>query len=120
MPPNDTDIRRPEEPTFEAPWQARAFAIAVALTDRGNGDWPWEDFQTRLIEEIDADDRTTASETIYYDQWLRALERLLVEEGVIDAGELRDRAAAFDAGERDASEFVIGDHNHAHDHDHHH
>lgn len=117
--PNE-DIRRDEEPTFEEPWQARAFAIAVSLTDRGDGDLPWGDFQTRLVEEIEADDRTGTSEEIYYEQWLSALERLLVEHGIIESGDLTARAMEFDRGERDASEFVIGDRDHAHDHDHDH
>lgn len=118
------DPRRDDEPAFEAPWQARAFAIALSLTDRGEGELSWDDFQGRLVEEIDRDgDAVEGTETVYYEQWLRALERLLVDEGLIEADELADRAAAFEAGERDASEFVVGDHghdhSHGHDHDHH-
>ena len=111
--------RGPDEPAFEAPWQARAFALAVQLTERGEGEWPWEAFQRRLVEEIEADgDAVEATEAVYYDQWLRALERLLVEEGLLEAGELADRARAFEAGERDASEFVVGDRGHDHEHPH--
>lgn len=113
--------RRPDEPAFEAPWQARAFAIALLLTDREGGDIPWTDFQGRLVQAIERDgEAVEAAEDVYYSQWLRALERLLVDEGMVDPDELDERVAAFAAGDRDASEFVIGDHGHDHDHPHNH
>ena len=125
------DVRREGEPAFEEPWQARAFAVAVSLTDRGGGDLPWTEFQGRLVEEIEEADDGAGSvegaeaaggiegdEGVYYGQWLDALERMLVEEGLVSPGELVERAREFEAGERDASEFVIGEHGHSHDHDH--
>jgi nitrile hydratase accessory protein len=102
-------------PTFDEPWQARAFGIAVALYDDGAG-FEWSAFQERLIEEVQADDPevddAAALEGVYYEQWLAALERLLVEDGVIDPGELEDRAASFAAGDRTAEEFVAGERGH--------
>ena len=133
--PDPEDVRRDDEPAFEEPWQARAFAVAVQLTERGEGDLPWEDFQARLVEEIEADgdevedaDAAEATEDVYYEQWLRALERLLVEEGFLSEDELTERAREFESGERDAAVFVIGEpghghghsHDHVHGHDHHH
>jgi hypothetical protein len=50
-----------------------------------------------------------AVEETYYEQWLAAFERLLADLDVVDPDELRDRAAAFAAGDRDASEFVDGE-----------
>jgi nitrile hydratase accessory protein len=118
-PPGENDV------VFEAPWQARAFALTVAL--RREGDFPWQAFQTRLVEELEsADDYAGASagteetEAAYYRAWLAAFERLLLEEDLLDGGELADRVAAFASGERDASEFVVGDRGHAHDHTHEH
>ena len=102
-------------PTFEEPWQARAFGIAVALYDDGAG-FEWSAFQERLIEEVRRDDTGAtdagALEGVYYEQWLAALERLLVEDGAIDPGELAERAASFAAGDRTAEEFVEGDREH--------
>ena len=102
-------------PTFEEPWQARAFGIAVALYDDGAG-FEWPAFQERLIEEVQREDPSAtdaeALEGVYYEQWLAALERLLVEDGVIDPGELEGRAAEFAAGERTAEEFVGGEREH--------
>lgn len=106
-------------PTFDAPWQARAFGIATALYDDGEG-FEWSAFQQRLIEEVRADDPdldpdaadAASLEEVYYEQWLAALERLLVDRGVIEPGELAERAAAFAAGDRTAEEFVAGEREH--------
>jgi nitrile hydratase accessory protein len=71
----------PEErsgaPAFANPWQARAFALAVALNEAGHLDWPsW----TRLLgEEIarrkPAGPAPSASDDAYYECWIAALER---------------------------------------------
>jgi nitrile hydratase alpha subunit/nitrile hydratase accessory protein len=129
----DLDLGLDDRPTFDAPWQARAFAVAVALTDE---QYPWETFQRRLVEEVERDgvrdavgEKDTDPERAYYEQWLRALERFVVEEGLLTSEEFHRRAAEFDAGDRDAHEFVEGDphghvdgheHAHKHGHDHHH
>ena len=118
-PPEDPAAlaRREDEdgPTFEEPWQARAFGVAVALHDDGAG-FEWSAFQERLIEEVGREDPGVADaealEGVYYEQWLAALERLLVDDGVLDPGELEDRATEFAAGERTAEEFVGGEREH--------
>jgi nitrile hydratase accessory protein len=127
VPPTDRDG---DGPTFDRPWQARAFALAVALSEeRGGG---WDPFQTRLVEEVErgGDDTGRGREESdpegcgYYDRWLDALERLVVEEELATEAELRERTGEFAVGERDASEFVDGDphahadHSHGHDHSH--
>ena len=38
--------RKNGELVFEAPWEARAFGLAVALNDSGL--YPWRDFSQRL------------------------------------------------------------------------
>ena len=118
-PPGEDDV------VFDAPWQARAFALTVAL--RRDDDFPWEAFQTRLVEELEESERepelTADAENVeatYYEAWLAAVERLLLEENVLDDEELAERVGAFASGERDASEFVVGDHGHGHSHDHRH
>jgi nitrile hydratase accessory protein len=60
------------ELVFEAPWQARALAIAVALVDKLG--LPWDAFRRRLMAEIAKDpDRP------YYESWGAALESMVVE-----------------------------------------
>jgi nitrile hydratase accessory protein len=111
------------DPTFDAPWQARAFATVVSLHRQGR--FEWNEFQARLVETVQAADDDAAvsldeaSETDYYEHWLTAAESLLREKGLLDDAELAARTAEFERGERDASEFVVGvDHAHSHDHDH--
>ena len=88
---------------------------AGALHDDGEG-FEWSSFQRRLIEEVQAErpeaSDSEALEGVYYEQWLAALERLLVDDGVIDPGELEDRASEFAAGDRTAEEFVDGEREH--------
>ena len=108
---DDIDALDVDRPTFEAPWQARSFALAVALTE----DRPWETFQRRLVDEIDRDESRP-----YYEQWLSALERFVLGEGFLDRSAVVDRIDEFAAGDRTAHEFVEGDpHGHSeHEHDH--
>lgn len=112
------------ERAFDAPWQARAFAVAVAATREG--DHSWERFQERLAAEVErADARRVPAdagvegmeedpETVYYDQWLGALSRLLIESGTLTAEEIAARTQEFADGERTAEEWVEGEHDHVH------
>lgn len=86
------------ELVFTAPWEGRAFGIAVALNE--NGAYEWSEFQRRLAEEIAAappDDEGS----VYYERWLASLERLLLEQGMITHEELEDRFSAYESGELD-------------------
>jgi nitrile hydratase accessory protein len=69
------------ELVFDAPWQARAFAIALATVERTG--LPWDAFRLRLIDAI-ADEPGRP----YYDSWVVALEALVVTEGLTTRGEL--------------------------------
>lgn len=98
------------ELVFDAPWQSRAFSVAVTLADSGL--CAWEDFRARLIEEIGAWERDHGPEAEgwdYYACWLAALERLLTERGLVSAQELT-------AAER----RIAHEQAHEHDHDHRH
>lgn len=79
------------ELVFEAPWQSRAFGLAVALHERGL--FEWSAFSRALAEEIGAAGADDGSR--YYERWLAALERLLQERGVVGAAELAAAAAAI-------------------------
>ncbi|HXM88862.1 MAG TPA: nitrile hydratase accessory protein [Candidatus Acidoferrum sp.] len=70
---------------FSAPWEARAFAIALQLSERGH--FTWDEFRDRLIAEVGASDRIRARDGTsapgeYYDHFLHALERLLQEKSI--------------------------------------
>lgn len=60
----------PEPSVFAAPWEARVFALIVALQDRGLLSWP--DFQAQLAAEI-----TAHPTQPYYVSWLHAASDLL-------------------------------------------
>ena len=79
------------ELVFEAPWQSRAFGLAVALHERGV--YEWSAFSRALAEEIAAGGFDDGSR--YYEHWLAALERLLREDGVVADAELAAEAAAI-------------------------
>jgi nitrile hydratase accessory protein len=59
------------ELVFDAPWQARALAIAVTLVDRLG--LPWDTFRHRLIAEIANDPQRP-----YYESWGAALESMVI------------------------------------------
>lgn len=93
--------RRNGELVFQEPWEGRAFGLAVALGDRGF--FPWEDFRRRLIAAIAEADRHPEGEERpgYYENWLAALQRLLIERGTLTTTEIEERARQFATGERD-------------------
>lgn len=92
--------RDEDGPVFTAPWQAQAFAMAMALRDRGV--FTWEEWGQRLNAEIakaqaggDPDHGDT-----YYRHWLAALEGLAIDKGTMDSSELADRQAAWERAAR--------------------
>lgn len=108
-------------PSFDEPWQARAFAIAVAITNREDtGSFEWDEFNAAFVSELDGTAPLNDDiENRYYDEWVDAIETLLLDAGVISPGEYEERTREFKSGNRDASEFVEGDpHTHVSGHDH--
>jgi nitrile hydratase accessory protein len=81
------------ELVFDAPWQSRAFGLAVALHEQGV--YEWSAFSRTLAEEIAPAGPDDGSR--YYEHWLAALERLLREQGVVVPAELEAEAAALAA-----------------------
>ena len=87
-----------EEPVFREPWEAQAFALTVALYERGAFSWP--EWSAVLAEEIDRAGDEDNGEG-YYQHWLRALERLVAERRLTDGETLeRYRHAWKHAAER--------------------
>lgn len=77
-------------PVFREPWEAHAFAMAVALHERGS--FTWEEWAAGLALEIEtavaAGDPDTGD--TYYRHWLSALERMIVKKGLASL-EILDR-----------------------------
>lgn len=77
--------RKNGELVFQAPWEGRAFGLAVAMSDRQHV--PWDDFRDRLIAEIASAEEKNVSSS-YYERWLAALERVVIESGLISRQDL--------------------------------
>jgi nitrile hydratase accessory protein len=87
--------RDADGPVFAEPWEAQAFALAVALHERGVFTWPeWAAALAEEIRRAQAAGDPDTGET-YYRHWLAALERLVAEKGVADAGTLTSYADAW-------------------------
>lgn len=73
--------RGPDGPVFRAPWEAQAFAIVVALHDRGL--FTWAEWAAILAEEIQRAQAAGDPDTgeTYYHHWLAALERIAAQKG---------------------------------------
>jgi nitrile hydratase accessory protein len=68
-----------DEPVFSAPWEAQAFAMAVALNERGL--FTWTEWAAALSAELKKPGaKDDASD--YYRHWLAALESLVAGKGV--------------------------------------
>jgi nitrile hydratase accessory protein len=73
---------------FCEPWEAQAFAIAVALNERGL--FSWTEWAAALADEIRAAQARGDPDTgeTYYRHWLAALERLTIAKHATDAATL--------------------------------
>jgi nitrile hydratase accessory protein len=93
--------RDADGPVFRAPWEAHAFAMALALHERGLFTWPeWAATLAAEIRHAQAEGDPDTGDT-YYCHWLRALERLAAEKAAADPAALaRCRAAWRHAARR--------------------
>jgi nitrile hydratase accessory protein len=83
------------EPVFAAPWEAQAFAMAVALQEAGR--ITADEWAAALGAELAGGDPAAT----YYEHWLAALEDVLAGKGITDRATLeRYRAAWARAAER--------------------
>ena len=87
IPELDTPLlRRPTDengPVFNAPWEAQAFAMTLALNERGVFTWKeWAQTLSQTIAEAQALGDADAGDT-YYLHWLAALERIASAKGLV-------------------------------------
>jgi nitrile hydratase accessory protein len=83
-------------PVFREPWEAQAFAMAVALSERGV--FTWSEWAAALGEEIKRAQAAGDPDlgTTYYRHWLAALERLVAHKGVASSAALSRYRDAWD------------------------
>ena len=88
--------RDAEGPVFRAPWEAQAFALAVALQARGV--FTWSEWAVALGAEIKRAQAAGDPDTgdTYYRHWLAALERIVADKGVATSTALARTRDAWD------------------------
>lgn len=70
------------EPVFQTPWEAKAFAIVnqLASTQRCS----WSEWTEKLADEISLAESDVNDDRSYYERWVFACEKLLVAKGMLD------------------------------------
>jgi nitrile hydratase accessory protein len=85
-----------EGPIFREPWEAQAFAMTLALYERGLFTWAeWAATLAQEIKKAQAAGDPDTGET-YYQHWLNALERMVAHKGVTDDATLKRYHDAWD------------------------
>ena len=84
MPPDTSNVLSGPPPSaagpvFREPWEAQAFAMALALHERGLFTWPqWAAALSRQITQAQTAGDADLGDT-YYQHWLLALESLVTD-----------------------------------------
>lgn len=81
-----------DTPVFHAPWEAKAFALVVALHRAGH--FEWHEWTAQLGAEIAAAGRADDG-SAYYLLWLAAAEKLVADKDLCAAAELAGRKQAL-------------------------
>ena len=88
--------RDADGPVFREPWEAQAFAMALALHARGLFSWnEWAAILAEEIKRAQAQGDPDTGET-YYRHWLATLERLGATKGVATSDTLHRYRDAWD------------------------
>ncbi len=83
-------------PVFREPWEAQAFALALALHERGLFNWKeWAEALAAEIRRAQAGGDPDTGAT-YYLHWLAALERLVADKGIASSATLTRYRDAWD------------------------
>jgi len=85
---------------FRAPWEAQAFAMALALHERGAFTWKeWAQVLGEVIAEVRQRGEPDTGED-YYRHWLTALERVTTRKGIVTDAMLKQRRTQWEAAAR--------------------
>lgn len=68
---------------FQAPWEAKAFAIVnqLAVTEQCT----WTEWTDQLAHEISTRESASADKSSYYERWVSACEKILIAKGLLDS-----------------------------------
>ncbi len=85
--------RDKDGPVFSQPWEAKAFALAVRLSEAGFFTWPeWVRIFSREIKAAQERGDPDLGDT-YYQHWLNALERICAAKDLVGSEDMRRRKA---------------------------
>ena len=88
--------RDADGPVFREPWEAQAFAMTLALHERGLFSWKeWADALAAEIKRAQAAGDPDTGET-YYTHWLNALETIVADKGIATHDALHRYRDAWD------------------------
>ena len=87
-------------PMLRAPWEAHAFAMALALCQKGL--FAWNEWSAMLGEEIKRAQAAGDPDTgeTYYHHWLATLERMVAEKGAASVQALSQHYQAWERATR--------------------
>ena len=79
----DADVK------FAAPWEAKAFAMIVEMSQAGHFAWSeWVDCFSKEVAVATAIEAAGGIAPSYYEQWLNAAETLLIDKGITSRAQL--------------------------------
>ena len=92
--PGEADGQR----VFAEPWEAKAFAMIVALAQAGHFSWSeWVECFSKEVAAAAVVEAAGGTPKTYYAQWLDAAEKLLVGKGLTSAAQLAAKRFAVGA-----------------------
>ena len=87
--------RDQDGPVFSQPWEAKAFALAVRLSEAGWFTWPeWVRIFSQEIKVAQERNDPDLGDT-YYQHWLNALERICAAKGLVGSEDIHRRQATW-------------------------
>lgn len=91
-PPRPFERPAGEGPVFREPWEARAFALTVRLSEAGF--FTWSEWAAALGRQIKAAQTCGDPDlgSTYYEHWLKALEELCSGKDLVHNAEVTRRA----------------------------
>ena len=93
------------ELVFQAPWEARAFGLAIALSEEDL--YEWREFSAELAAIIATAEQNNDPSS-YYARWVASLEELVIARGLISREQLDAKTTEYATG-------MYDDHDHHHD-----
>jgi nitrile hydratase accessory protein len=84
--PRSTDEN---DPVFQSPWEAHAFAIVHQLAEDKH--YSWSEWTAQFAAIIGDAERQSPGDTTYYESWVHACETLLASKGLLNEEEINQK-----------------------------